>query len=430
MKMKKIRKQKNDTFLRSRGARFQGNELKYLSEILSSDLKFATVRSWISRFESAFAKRFGAKYAIASNSGTAALHQALAAVGIGPGDEVIIPAMTVIMCGYAVIQMHAVPIYADVDPRTFLIDPLDIERKITSRTKAIMVVHFCGQVCDMPAIMKLAKKHNLYIIEDCAQCFLGKDVRGRLAGTIGHIGCFSLESTKTITTGEGGVLITNNQKLATRIRKFGALGFKRLTATGAMEMPNALMFQDPKFLRHDAFGYNYRMAQPLAAIALAQLERINIFSKKRIQMARKYTQALDGCSWLVPQYVPKGSIHVYWTFAFLFEGKEKLGISWYDFRDKFIKFGGDKIRSTFALVYNEPTMINLNRDGRYFVDSDEKQGRHHQGYLKKTDCPVAEKIQPKLMQLTTNQLTSEDMDHQADALRRTIKYFENHVQKT
>ncbi|MEK7151728.1 MAG: aminotransferase class I/II-fold pyridoxal phosphate-dependent enzyme, partial [Patescibacteria group bacterium] len=177
-KLNKIKQLKNKVTSESVGRRFKGNELKYLSEILNSDLKFATVRSWISRFESAFTKRFGAKYAIASNSGTAALHQALAAVGIGPGDEVIIPAMTVIMCGYAVIQMHAVPVYADVDPLTFLIDPLDIERKVTSRTKAIMVVHFCGQVCDMPAIMKLAKKHNLYVIEDCAQCFLGKDARG------------------------------------------------------------------------------------------------------------------------------------------------------------------------------------------------------------------------------------------------------------
>lgn len=406
------------------GWRFKGNELKYLSEVLDSDLKVKTLRGWISRFENAFAKRFGVRYAIASNSGTATLHQALAAFGVGPGDEVIVPAMTVIMCGYAVIHMHAKPVYADVDPRTFLIDPKDIERKITRKTKAIMVVHFCGQVCDMEAIMKIAKKHNLYVLEDCAQCFLGRDTKGRLAGTIGDVGSFSLESTKVITTGEGGVLITNNEKLATRMRKFGALGFRMLTATGAMEMPNDLIFQDPKFLRHDAFGYNYRMAQPLAAIALAQLERIDFFLKKRIQMAKKYLEAIKGCTWITPQYVSKGSVHSYWTFAFLFEGEEKLGISWYDFRNKFLELGGDKIRSTFALVYNEPTMINLDKKGIYFADAENRQGSFHYNHLKDARCLIAEKIQPKVMQLTTNQNTVREMNAQARALRKTIEYFE------
>lgn len=403
--------------------RFSGNELRYLMEVLDSDLKNKTLRGWIARFEKAFAKRFGVKYAIASNSGTSTLHQALAAFGVGPGDEVILPALTVVMCGYAIVHAHAKPVYADIDPRTFLMDPDDIERKITPKTKAIMVVHFYGQVCDMKRIMAIAKKHNLWVLEDCAQCYLGTDDRGRLAGTIGHIGSFSLENSKVITTGEGGVLITNDEKLGTRMRKFGAMGFKTLSAGGTREMPNPLAFQDPKFLRHDAFGYNYRMAEPLAAIALAQTERLDFFFKKRLQMAKKYLAAMRGCSWLQPQYVPKGYLNSYWTFTFLFEGQEKPGISWYDFRDKFLKFGGDKVRSVFALVYNEPSMINLNRHGKYFEDEDKKQGLHQQGYLKYPNCPVAEKIHPKLMQLTTNQLVTEEMDRQAGALRKTIDYF-------
>lgn len=409
----------------SDGRRFRGNEFKYLQEVLNSDLKNKTLRGMVSKFERVFAKRLGVEYAIASNSGTSTLHQALAAFGIGPGDEVILPALTVVMCGYAVVHMHAKPVYADVDPRTFLIDPDDIERKITPRTKAIMAVHFYGQVCDMKRIMAIAKKHNLWVLEDCAQCYLGTDDRGRIGGTIGHIGSFSLENSKLITTGEGGILVTNNETLGTRMRKFGAMGFKTLSASGTREMPNPLVFQDPKFLRHDAFGYNYRMAEPLAAIALAQTERIDFFFKKRLQVAKKYLRAIKGCSWLKPQYVPNGYLNSYWTFAFLFEGQEKLGISWYEFRDKFLEFGGDKVRSAFALVYNEPSMINLNCQGKYFADEDKKQGLHHRGYLKYPNCPVAEKIHSKLMQLTTNQLTIEEMNRQAGALKKTIKYFEN-----
>ena len=405
-------------------SRFVGNEMKYLKEVLDSDLKNATLRSMVSRFEKAFSERFRVKYAIASNSGTSTLHQALAAFGVGPGDEVILPALTVVMCGYAVIHMHATPVYADVDSDTFLIDPDDIERKITPRTKVIMAIHYYGLVCNMDRIMDIARRYKLWVLEDCAQCFLGQDDKSRIGGTIGDIGSFSLENSKTITTGEGGVLITNNEKLGTRMRKFGAMGFKTLSAGDTQEMPNPLAFQDPNFLRHDVFGYNYRMAEPLAAIALAQTERIDYFFEKRLEMARKYLDAIRNCSWLTPQYVPAGYINSYWTFTFLFNGDEQKGISWYDFRDKFLEFGGDKIRSAFALVYNEPSMETLDKYGKYFPDEDKKQGLLHIGYLKNTKCPNAEKIQKRIMQLTTNQLDEDEMHKQADALRQTIEYFE------
>ncbi|MBI4160774.1 MAG: DegT/DnrJ/EryC1/StrS family aminotransferase [Candidatus Yanofskybacteria bacterium] len=423
--MKKIKRQKNTKAMTASGARFRGNELKYIKEVLDSDLKNSARRSMVAALEKKFAERFHVKYAIASNSGTSTLHQALAAFGVGPGDEVILPALTVVMCGYAIIHMHAKPVYADVDPRTFLIDPADIERKITPRTKAIMAVHFYGQVCDMDRIMAIARKHKLRVLEDCAQCFLGTDRRGRLGGTIGDVGSFSFESTKLVTCGEGGILVTNNKDLATKMRKFGAMGYKTLNAGDAQEMPNPLAFQDPNYLRHDSFGYNYRMAQPLAAIALAQVEKIDWFFKKRQRVAKKYLKAIEGCSWLKPQYVMPGHINAYWTFTVLFEGQEKIGVSWYEFRDKFLEFGGDKCRSAFALVYNEPAMITLNNSGKYFVDTEKRQGLLHRKHLVHPSCPVAEKIQPKLMQFTTNQLSDEEMDIQVGALKKAIRYFEN-----
>src|SRR3989344_8271445 len=142
-----------------RGRRFRGNELKYLKQVLDSDLKTNSRRGMIGDLERKFAKRVGVQYAISSNSGTSTLHQALMAFGVGPGDEVIVPALTAVMCGYAVIQAGARPGFADVNADTFLIDPKDVERKITPKTKAIMPVHLYGQVCDMAAIVKIAKKH-------------------------------------------------------------------------------------------------------------------------------------------------------------------------------------------------------------------------------------------------------------------------------
>src|SRR3989338_71259 len=183
--------------------RFKGNEMKYLREVLESGLAGGPSGSMNARFEEAFAGTFGAKYAITTNSGTAALHQTLVAFGVGPGDEVITPPLTPFMCTSTILMAGAVPVYADIDPETFLIDPKDIEKKITRRTKAIMAVNLYGQVCDMEAIMRIAKKHNLYVLEDCAQCYLGTDNRDRIGGTIGHVGSFSFQSTKHLATGDG-----------------------------------------------------------------------------------------------------------------------------------------------------------------------------------------------------------------------------------
>src|SRR3989338_2588524 len=281
--------------------RFRGNELKYVKEVLDSGFGSSTIGTMNQRFEQAFAKRFGSRYAITSNSGTATLHQALAAFGVGPGDEVIVPALTVVMCGYAVIHAGARPVFADVLPDTFLIDPKDIERKITKKTKAIMPVHLYGLMCDMDAIMKIAKKHKLYVVEDCAQCYLGKDEKNRLAGTIGHVGSFSTENSKHLSTGDGGILITNSEMLAERMRKFGGMGFKNIRALNGQVRKNKDTFQDPKYLRHDVFGYNYRLPEVVAAVGLAQVERIDFIVKKRIQIAAKYLKALKRCDWIIPQ---------------------------------------------------------------------------------------------------------------------------------
>ncbi len=402
--------------------RFQGNELKYVQQVLESGFGSSTSGNMNQRFERAFADRFGVKFAVTSNSGTSTLHQALMAFGVGPGDEVIVPALTVVMCGYAVVHAGAKPVFADVLPNTFLIDPKDIERKITKKTKAIMPVHLYGQVCDMEAIMKIAKKYNLYVLEDCAQCFLGTDHRGRIGGTIGHVGSFSLENSKHLSTGDGGILVTNDEVLAERMRKFGGMGFKNIRALNGQVRKNKDAFQDPKYLRHDTFGFNYRLPEVAAAIGLAQVERINFLVKKRQQIAAKYLKAIGDCQWIRPQHAPKGYTNSYYTFAARYEGEKHKGVSWYDFRKKFMEFGGDGIYAAWALVYNEPIMRLIDKKGALFQDLS-GQAKQLKGYLKGVTCPQAEQLQPLLMQFTANQGIEADMNLQMNALKKAINYF-------
>ena len=192
--------------------RFDESELNYVKEVLDSGFVCGTAGNMNGRLESKFAERMGLKYAVTFNSGTTTLHAALWALGVGYGDEVIVTPLTVVSCMNSILYCNAVPVFADIDPDTFLIDPEDIRRKITPRTKAIMAVHLYGEVCDMEPIMKIAREHNLGVVEDCAQCFLGT-YKGQIGGTIGDIASWSFENSKHLTTGDGGILACNEEKL-------------------------------------------------------------------------------------------------------------------------------------------------------------------------------------------------------------------------
>ena len=382
--------------------RFKGNELKYLKEVLGSGFSAKNCTAMSERLERAFAEKHGVKYAIAANSGTSTLHMALKAFNIQPGDEVIIPALTVAMCGFAVVHCGATPVYADVLKDTFLIDPTDIERKITAKTKAIMPVHIYGLMCDMGRIKEIADKYHLYVVEDCAQCFLAKNAKGQLSGTVGDVGSWSFESSKHMACGEGGIVTTNNDELAKRMRKFGGLGFTNLTATSGKVRISKDKFQDPDWKRHDTIGLNYRLSEPCAAIALAQLERLPDFVSRRQKMAESYTQIINntGTKLLVPQKTPSSYEHTYYTYGALFMG-ESYGISWKDFRKKYVENGGDGIYSAWQTVNNEPAFENIG----YGV------------------VPIAEYLQRNLMQFTTNQKNEQERRKQADILYHTLSYF-------
>ncbi len=385
-------------------SRFMGNELKYVEEVLRSDMKSATGGTWTERLEKEFARTFESKYGIAHNSGTSALHTCLLAAGVKQGDEIISPGLTVIMDTFATLYVQARPVYADINPDTFTIDPESIRKNITRKTKAIIVVHLYGLPADMEPIMEIAKEHDLTVIEDSAQCYLGL-YKGKIAGSIGDMACFSFENSKHISVGEGGMVITKDKELAEKVRKYAGLGFKNLTAESGRVRANDDVFQSPDYLRHDTVGYNYRLPELNSAVALAQLERLPTLVGKRMQIARYYQDTLDetGCTWLKPQKVPDGYTNSYWTFAMTYEGV--FGKSWQDFRKLYAQNGGDGFYGAWQLPYDEPVM-------------------QHYYLAWQSLCPRAEVVQKKMMQLKTNYQSIEISKEKAEALRKTIEEFE------
>ena len=382
--------------------RFEGNERKYLEEVLSSGFRAGSDGAFTTRLESYFSKTYGASYSVAFNSGTSTLHATLLAMGCGPGDEVLTPALTPLMCGLAPYYTGATPVFVDSMPDTFLMDPADIERKITDKTKVIFVTHMYGGVCDMDAIMVIAKKNNLMVLEDCAQCHMGRTGDGRLAGTIGDAGSWSFENSKQLTCGDGGIITCNDEKLATLIRKIGGLGFKSLTAESGKVRTDRDKLQNPDWDRFDEIGYNYRLGQMAAAVALAQMEKAEYFIDLRRAMGLSYTEVLVNSELLTPQRVLDGYYHTYYTFSAKFNG-EKLGVTWEEFRKKYIELGGDGIYAASKLQHQEPVFRDRNI-----------------GY---GETPVAVDLQKNLMNFTTNQASEEERNIQIEVMRKTQQYF-------
>ena len=253
----------------------RGNEKKYVSECLET--------SWISwhgrfvrEFEAKFAARIGINHATSVCNGTMALHLALLALGIEPEDEVIVPTLTYVATANAVVYVGAKPVFADSRQDTWQLDPDDVRRHITPRTRAILPVHLYGQACDMDPLVALAKEHQLFVVEDCAEAF-GTLYKGRHVGTFGDIAMFSFFGNKTITTGEGGMVVSNDKTLIERASHFKGQGLAA-----------------HREYWHDVVGYNYRMTNIAAAIGLAQLERADEMIERKRKIAAQYAELLQG----------------------------------------------------------------------------------------------------------------------------------------
>lgn len=272
-----------------------GNEIKYVTDAVSTGW-ISSSGSYVTAFEEAFAKYCGVKYAVAVCNGTVAIHLALSALGIGKGDEIIIPSFTMIATAFAVCYTGATPVFVDADKDTFNIDVTKIEEKITSKTKAIIPVHIFGNMCNMDEIQRIAKKHNLFIIEDSAEAH-GAEYKGKKSGSFSDIASFSFFANKNLTTGEGGMVVTDNEEYYKKCKYFKNMCFP---------------VDAPRVYLHDDIGFNYRMSNLHAAIGLAQVEKADEYRDMRIKNAKLYMKYLSEVPGILFQKDEENSLNVHW----------------------------------------------------------------------------------------------------------------------
>lgn len=390
--------------------RIFGNEQKYLEEVLATGFRSSQGSVMTKRLEQQFATTFGSAYAISFVNGTATMHALLEAIGIAPGDEVIVPPLTMSATTFAVLQANATPVFADVDPETFQICPRSIAARVTPRTKAIITVALYGLSPDMDPIMELARQHGIFVIEDNAECFLGR-YKGRMVGTLGDAASFSFQSSKHIASGEGGMVITDSLPVAENTRKVSSLGYAGVSASKGKI--SKVDIQDPNYSRHVTMGWNYRMSELCAAVALAQLENIHPLVERRIEVARLFAEAIEGCEWLVPQRTGPDYVNSYWTWVVRLDHPR---VTWHQFRDRFAANGGHGIYAAWQLTYLEPMFQNRTLLGRERFIAPERLDEYRAGL-----CPVAERLQPRLLQFKTNYWNLADAQRQARILRETIR---------
>jgi len=393
--------------------RIHGNEMEYLEEVLGTDFRASAGASMMKRFEQAFASRFGSKHGIAFVNGTATMHAALEAWGIGEGDEVIVPPLTMASTTFAVLQCNATPVFADIDPDTFQISADAIAKQITNKTKAIITVAVFGLSPDMDPIMQLAKDYGLKVLEDNAECFLG-EYKGKIAGTIGDCASFSLQNSKHLTSGEGGIVITDDDEFADRLRKIVSLGYAGVSAKSGKVSRKDI--QDPNYLRHQILGWNYRMPELCCAVALAQVENIDALVDRRKAVGKLFEEVVASSSdWFRSQVTPADHVHSYWTFVAQLMRDD---VTWHALRDRFQMLGGDGVYACWKLTYQEPFMINRDFLNRSRYISEERLAEYGAGL-----CPVAELVQPRLFQFKTNYWDFSRAEAQAEILHKTLASF-------
>ncbi len=310
-------------------------------------------------FERRFAEWNGAKMCITTTSGTSALHTAVAALDIGPGDEVLVPSYTFIATSFCVVQAGAIPVFVDVRRHDHCIDPEDIEKKITNRTKAIIPVHLYGNLAEMDEIMGIAEKHDLFVIEDVAEAH-GALYKGRKAGTIGHLGCFSFCQNKTFTTGgEGGAVITNDEELGWKARQFRDHGYDVETRLSLLEAEGTLPYI------HVRVGYNYRMTEMQSAIGLEELERIDTWNlPRRRRNGEILIEELRDCDEIL--YLPvhtKEKVNGFYVFPIVLN-LEKLKVDKKTILDALTAEGLPVWREFWPQCYKERAYLEHNGFGR------------------------------------------------------------------
>lgn len=322
-----------------------GNELKYVSDCIATNW-ISSQGEYVTRFQDVFADYLGEVSALCTSSGTTALHLAIAALGIGPGDEVIVPDLTFGASVNAVIHAGATPVFADVDRETWTLDPESVRHCITPNTRALMPVHLYGHPCDMDPLLEIARAHGLFVIEDCAEA-LGAEYKGRKVGTMGDVGCFSFFANKVITTGEGGMVVTRQPALLEQMT---------ILRDHGMEKGRRYWHLYP--------GFNYRMTNIQAAIGLAQIERIEHFLISRRAVIQRYAHHLGDIPGITLPPEAPWAVNIHWLYSVLID-EELLGIDRNRLREV-LETHGIETRPFFYPMHVQPAFAAY-RNGHFPV---------------------------------------------------------------
>lgn len=350
-------KMKEGSFIPIADPDLGGNEIEYVVDCVKSNW-IGSLGEYITKFENKFSDYCKVRHSVSTFNGTVALHLALVALGIKPGDEIIVPDLTFVATANAGSYIGAKQVLVDVDKKNWTIDVNQIKKSITKKTKAIIPVHLYGHPCDMDPIMEIARKYNLFVVEDVAQA-IGAEYKGKKTGSIGDISCFSFYGNKILITGEGGMCTTNNDELAER------MAF----------LKNHAMSNEKKYW-HTEIGFNYRMTNIQAAIGLAQLERVDKFIEIKRKNAKIYNKLLSDVRGIEFPVEEKWAKNVYWMYSILTNKREELS--------KALKNKNVDSRPFFYPLHTMPP------------------------YLKKGICPISEELSPKGLSLPSSTKLSED----------------------
>ncbi len=392
------------------GKRFGDEELLQLKEALEQNTLFYWAGKKVKAFTKKFADIYGSKYCVSTSSGTAAIHVALGAIGVSAGDEVITSPITDMGTVIGILYQNAIPIFADLDPHTYNMDPASIEARITDKTKAILVVHLAGNPADMDAVMDIAKRHDLRVVEDCAQSYMCY-YKGRLAGTIGDVGCFSINDFKHISAGDGGMCLMNDEELYKTAFGFADKNYNRI-ATNPVDARKI-----------ESLAPNYRMTELQGAVGLAQLDKLSWICERRNEFGDGITKGISDLVGIYPHKITDGGKSSYWFYMLRINEKE-AGVD----RDTFSKaLATEGIPNQAGYIPHCVYEYGLFTNKNAYPGSDCPFGCKHYGKeieYKKGLCPEAEDILNTAIRFSVNEYyTAQDLQETIEGIRKVAKYY-------
>jgi len=379
-----------------RAQRYGDEELKELKEALEQGTLFYAQGAKVRRLEETYAGMVGARYGVACTSGTAAIHTALIALGISPGDEVITSPITDMGSVIPILYQGAVPVFADLDARTYTMDPRSVEAAITPNTRAVVAVHLAGNACDLEALSAVCRKHGVPLVEDCAQAF-GCTYRGRAVGTWGEIGCYSFNEFKHISCGDGGIVVTDDEEMATRLR---------LATDKCYDRRSGVAQRNPRFL-----GNNYRMTELQGAVALAQCRKLASIVERRRRWCAELSRRLEGAPGLLLPVITPGCDPSWWFYMM------RVDEQVYDADTLAQALGQEGVPVGAHYIGTPVYTYPIFTEGSAFT-------RGHHAYLDREYragmCPVAEDILRTCVILHINEgYTEQDLDETVLGIRRS-----------